>query len=271
VTISVISDLNGADAEKHINISGIFYGLGALAGPVLAGVCLHLGVSWRTVYIALSIICVVMLGVSYLLRVPRVHSESKISFGAFKKIVADWRFMLVCLCVFIYCGAEGSAWGWIAEYMEINLGFPILKQSFAIGAFWLAIVIGRMIVTRVLGKVRPRIVVAVLSVGAAISSFAAAYVSSEAFAWVITVFMGLFYSSLWPVMVGQATMRHQAFSGTSTAIAVSSGGLALGVVPAILGVVTDHFGVFVSQIIPAFFFVAIFVIYVFIARPEISD
>jgi fucose permease len=268
VTLSMISDVNGVGAEKQINISGIFYGLGAMAGPVLAGVFLHFGVSWRMVYIALALICIVMLGVSYFLRIPKVHHEDKISFVAFKKIATDWRFMLICFCVFLYCGAEGAAWGWMAEYMKVNLGFQVLKQSFAIGAFWMAIVVGRFIVTQLHNRVSPRVIIAVLAAGAASASFAAAYVSSEAFAWIIAILMGLFYSSLWPVMVGQALGRHKQFSGTSSAIAVSSGGLALGVVPSALGAVADKFGVFVAQIIPSFFFVVILVVFYFIARPE---
>ena len=42
----------------------------------------------------------------------------------------------------------------------------------------------------------------------------------------------------------------------------------MAVIPALLGVVSENFGVFVAQILPAFFFVVILVVYCFIARPE---
>ena len=271
IAMSLITDVNGLGAERQINTASVFYGLGAVAGPVLAGVCLHYGISWRTVYIALSVICLIGLGVSYLLKMPRPATAEKFSFAGFKRIAKDWRFMLVCVCVFLYCGAEGNAWGWMAQYMKSSLGFSVLKQSYAIGAFWLAIVVGRVIVSRVVRRVRPAIVIAVLCVGGAAVTFASAYIKtigSEAVAWVIAVLMGLFYSAIWPVMVGQGVKRHQALSGTSNAIAIASGGLALAVVPAMLGGVIDAAGEFVAQIIPAFFFVAIIIIYVFIAKPE---
>jgi fucose permease len=107
-----------------------------------------------------------------------------------------------------------------------------------------------------------------LAAGAAVVTFASAFIKSEALIWVVTVLMGLFYSSQWPLMVGQTVKRHVVHSGTTMALMVASGGIAMAVIPALLGVVSENFGVFFSQILPAFFFVIILVVYCFVARPE---
>ena len=115
---------------------------------------------------------------------------------------------------------------------------------------------------------RARTMVGLLAAGAAVVTFVSALIKSEALIWAATVLMGLLYSSQWPLMVGQTVKRHPAQSGTSTALLVASGGISMAVIPALLGVVSENFGVFVAQILPAFFFVVILVVYCFMARPE---
>lgn len=268
VTLSAISDLHPENPEKYVNLNGVFYGLGAMAGPVAAGICIASDVSWRTVYLALGIASTVMLFVSLFAVLPKQSVSERLTIRAIKPILKDWRFLLVCFCIFLYCGAESSAWGWMSEYMQVNLGFTVLKCSLAIGVFWLSITVGRMI-CNVLGRfMRARTMVGLLAAGAAVVTFASALIKSEALIWAATVLMGLLYSSQWPLMVGQTVKRHPAQSGTSAALLVASGGISMAVIPALLGVVSENFGVFAAQILPAFFFVVILVVYCFIARPE---
>ncbi|MGI5848782.1 MAG: MFS transporter [Christensenellales bacterium] len=268
ISISIISDLNQNASDKYINFNGVYYGLGAMAGPVIAGICLSNNVPWRTVYLGLSVVCVVVLLLSFLVRIPRTDITSRISFKGIKKIVKDWRYMLVCLSIFFYSGAECSGWGWMSEYMNVNLGFPVLKSSLAIGVFWLSITLGRIATLPILKKVSSRVVVGVLAVGAALSTFASAFVSGEAFAWIIIVLMGLSYSGQFSIMLGQGGKRHLEYSGTSIALLSGTGGISMAVIPALIGVVADNFGVFISQMLPALLFVLLFFVYCFVAKPE---
>jgi len=268
VTMSAISDLYPENTEKYVNLSSVFYGLGAMAGPVAAGILLSNQVSWRVVYLVLAVTCVLMLAVIAFATMPKNGASSRISLKETALILKDWRFLLVCLCIFLYCGAESSAWGWMSEYMETNLGFTALKCSLAIGVFWLSITVGRIICNGLGRVLSPRALIGLLAAGAAVVTFASAVIKSEALIWAATVLMGLLYSSQWPLMVGQTIKRHVTHSGTSMALLVASGGISMAVIPALLGFVSENFGLFASQILPAFFFVVILVIYCFIARPE---
>ena len=265
---SALIDLNPSAPDKHIIINGAFFGLGAMAGPVIAGFCLNHDISWRTVYMWLAVVGLLVLVPSFFMKIPKAKKAAKISLGAIKNIIKDWRFMLVCFSLFLYCGAEASAWGWMSEYMDVNLGFGVLKSAIAIGVFWLSITIGRLINLPVIKKIRARTVLGVLAAGSAVVTLAGAFVSSEIFAWIIVFLMGLFYSGQNPIMISQAGQRHAEHSGTSIALLVGSCGIGMSTIPALLGVMTDRFGVFVSQIIPAFFFVVILIVYCFIAKPE---
>jgi fucose permease len=156
----------------------------------------------------------------------------------------------------------------MSEYMEVNLGFDVLKSALAIGVFWLSITLGRFVCNWLGRFMSIRAMVGMLAVGAAVVTFAAAFIRSEALIWGVTVLMGLFYSSQWPLMVGQTVKRHATHTGTSMALMVASGGIAMAVIPALLGLISENFGVFISQILPAFFFVIILVVYCFVARPD---
>ena len=267
VMFSLVSDLNPETAARHIVIGSVFYGLGAVFGPVIAGVCLTYAVPWRTVYVGLSAICAVMLAVSFIVRIPKAAQHDKLSLPALKNIVKDWRFMLLCLCVFFYAGGECSAWGWMSKYMDVRLGFTVLKSAIAIGVFWLSIVAGRLVVLHIKASVRT--VVGVLSVCAAVVTFSSAFTEGEVFVWVTTVLMGLTYSGIWPLLMGEAEARHTAHSGTTYALLFTGGGIAMAAIPALVGAAAEAFGVAMMHIIPALLFVGIFVVYLFvIARPE---
>lgn len=266
VSTSIMMDLNPGESQKYILTSSVAYGLGAVFGPVVAGICLQNAVPWRSVYVGLSIVCAVMLAISYLAQIPKVHKTGGITLKAAGLIFRDWRFMLVCACIFLYCGAESSTWGWMSEYMEKGLAFTVLKSSLAIGAFWLSITVGRLICNKIAPHVPARTLVAVLASVSAVVTFVSAFVSSEMFAWVMIVLMGLFYSSQWPLMVGQVVKNHAAYSGTSIAMMACSGGIGMAVIPALLGLIAERFGHFTAQMMPAFFFVGILVLFCVVAR-----
>ena len=270
LSTSTMMDINPGETQKYILTSSVAYGLGAVFGPVAAGICLQNAVPWRSVYVGLSIVCAVMLAISYLAQIPKTHKTSSITFKAAGRIFRDWRFMLACACIFLYCGAEGSAWGWMSEYMEAGLAFTVLKSSLAIGAFWLSITVGRLICNKIAPHVPVRTLVAVLVSVSVVVTFVSAFVSSEIFAWVMIVLMGLFYSSQWPLMVGHVTKRHAAHSGTSIAMMSCSGGIGMAVIPALIGLVAERFGHFAAQMMPAFFFVGILVLFGIVARRDMA-
>lgn len=265
---SVLSDLNPEAVEKYIALNAVFFGLGAASGPVIAGFMLTYGVSWRIVYLGLSAISIVMLFVSFLIKIPRTEKSGEISIPALKTIFKDWRFMLACVSMFLYCGAEATGWGWMSEFMKEKLNFTILKSSLAIGVFWISISVGRALLLPVIKRVNIRIVIGFLSVFAAASTIASALVSGEMFAWLLIILMGLFYSGVGSLIIAQSSKRHIKYSGTSVGLLNSFGGISMAVIPAVLGVVTENFGVFVAQLIPAFLFILVLITYCFIAKPD---
>lgn len=268
LAISVLIDINPDEGERYINLSTIPFGIGAAFGPVAAALFLQNAVSWRSVYVGLAVVCVLMLTISLLIKMPKPKEANAISLKATGTILKDWRFMLVCLCIFLYCGAESSGWGWMSEYTKEGLAFSALKSSIAVAVFWLSITAGRIISYAIFGRISARLLVGIIAGASAVVTFISAYVSSEAFAWIIIILMGLFYSSQWPLMVGQTVNRHSSYTGTSMALLVCSGGIGMAAVPAILGVVSEKFGLFVSQIMPSFLFIAIIIIFCFVARPD---
>ena len=268
IVTSIISDLNPSSTEKHVTINTVFYGIGGMAGPVVAGLLITNGVPWRTVYVGLAVFCIAMLAISFLMRIPKTKTTNQISFTALKSIIKDWRFMLLSVCIFLYGGAECSAWAWMSEYMKYNLSFSVFKSSIGVGVFWLSITIGRIIILRITEKVSARLVMRILALVAAVVTFVSAFVFSEAFAWIVIALMGLFYSSQFPIILGQAGVRHKEYSGTTFAILICSAGIAMAIIPALIGVVTENISVFVAQILPAFLLLILLFVYSFATKPE---
>ena len=268
-----IAELNPAKKSLYINISQIFFGVGALAGPLLAGLLINAGLTWRNVYQLIGALTLVI-GIFFMfVRVPPMpHAENEaISVHGFKKLVSNKLLWILCLCMFLYTGSEVGSWGWMSTFMMEKMQFTLVESSLSVGVFWSSMIVGRLICTSLLSRFKTKYFIIVLAFCSAAATAASGFVPGAAAAWAVIVLMGLSYSSIWPLIIAYGSERMKNSSGTIFALMVGSGGIGMSIIPAIMGFLSERISISFSMISPALFFAIVGIVFLFIDRIQAAE
>jgi len=264
---ALIAALNPERPSYYLNLSQVFFGVGALVGPVAAGLLLSAGVDWRVCYGILGVLTLALAGMFVSIRLPLLSATDRIRWSAFAALMRDRRFLLICLCVLLYTGAEVGSWGWMSTFLTRSAGFSIVESSAAVGVFWAAMTVGRFLCGRLTLRYDLRTIIMTLAGVAVLVTLVSGLVVAKLAVWAVIVGLGLVYSSQWPLIVAYGSERYTASSGTVFALLVGSGGVGTTVVPYLMGVIGEQTSIRAAMISPAILFVAIVAIFWRIERP----
>jgi MFS transporter, FHS family, L-fucose permease len=199
---------------------------------------------WASLYWIFALFTVLMIGVLYLTKLPRIDRSSEESAGSWS-MYGDlfhrpmvWMFFL---CVFAYVGSEQGTADWISKFLSVYHGYdPHTTGATAVSWFWGLMTAGCFIGMGLLKLFDSRKILIGTTIGALVCLTAAllgrANVSVIAFPAI-----GLFASVMWPILVSLAlnsvSEHHGPFAGI-----LSTGIMGGAVVPVIIGRIGDHFG-----------------------------
>lgn len=199
---------------------------------------------WASLYWIFALFTVLMIGVVYLTKLPRVDRSSEESAGSWS-MYGDlvhrpmvWTFFL---CVFAYVGSEQGTADWISKFLSVYHGYdPHTTGATAVSWFWGLMTAGCFIGMGLLKLFDSGKILIGTTIGALVCLTAAllgrANVSVIAFPAI-----GLFASVMWPILVSLAlnsvSEHHGPFAGI-----LSTGIMGGAVVPVIIGRIGDHFG-----------------------------
>ena len=265
---ALVVALNPERPSYYLNMAQVFFGVGALVGPIAAGMLLAAGFDWRLCYAMLGIVALILTVLFVAIRVPELASTDRISWAAFVALVRDRRFLLICLCMMLYTGAEVGSWGWMSTFLTRSLGFSIVESSVAVGLFWAAMTVGRLLCGQLTLRYDLRTIVISLAGLAAVATLASGLVEARAAVWVVIAALGLTYSSQWPLIAAYGSERYTASSGTVFALLVGSGGLGTTVVPYLMGLIGERASIRAAMISPAALFLAIVGIFWWLGQTE---
>ena len=265
---ALVVALNPERPSYYLNMAQVFFGVGALVGPIAAGMLLAAGFDWRLCYAMLGIVALILTVLFVAIRVPELASTDRISWAAFVALVRDRRFLLICLCMMLYTGAEVGSWGWMSTFLTRSLGFSIIESSVAVGLFWAAMTVGRLLCGQLTLRYDLRTIVISLAGLAAVATLASGLVEARAAVWVVIAALGLTYSSQWPLIAAYGSERYTASSGTVFALLVGSGGLGTTVVPYLMGLIGERASIRAAMISPAVLFLAIVAIFWWLGQTE---
>jgi fucose permease len=258
---ALITALNPERPSYYLNLSQVFFGVGAVVGPVAAGVLLAQGGDWRLCYVALGGLTLLITGLFVAIRAPQLAATDRMRWSAFTALVRDRQFQLICLCMLFYTGAEVGSWGWMSTFLTRSIGFSIVESSIAVGVFWTAMTVGRLLCGWLTLRYPLRSIVIALACASAAATLISGFSSAKLVIWVLIAALGLAYSSQWPLIAAYGSERYTASSGTVFALLVGSGGLGTTVVPYLMGLVGEQVNIRAAMISPALLFLAIALIF----------
>ena len=246
----LIAEVFAARSAMALNLLNVFYGVGAVAGPAIAGLSLR---AWGTALLALWIGAAVLLIQAPIImcmatspRLPRRH-EPGASEVTPLRIPLLWLFGALLL---LYVGCETGIGGWLTTYVERTAAIDTTAATLIAGCFWLAITGGRVI-GAFIGSRLPASTLLLWSLcggllGAALLVFSA---GNATLTTVAVIMMGVCFGPIYPTSISIVAATFRRTPGTAVSVASAMGGLGGMVLPWLQGIVLDKSGPTASMLL----------------------
>ncbi len=242
VACAGLTDLHPTKNKLFMNLSQVFYCIGAISVGALVGMLLERGVAWRTFYVVMALFGVALAVCFALSRFPKKDSEVQAKTGPGGMAVVAKLFpkvWLPALAVFLYVFGETALYAFGPNYLK-QLGASDEVSTTSIAVFWFFVVIGRIACSFLPQKQTYEFVIA----GMFLLSCVAACCQTLATGWIggmsLIALNGLGCSGTWPLLISMVATRNFEYSGTATGIVIGIGALACIFSPLTLGSMFDQ-------------------------------
>ena len=212
---TLVADLHDDPERKAsaLNLLGVFFGFGALVLPFSIGALLAT-VGLQGLLFAAAVLCEVTAIVALLQPFPLAKQAHGLPFREMRRFATTPLVVALALLLFFQSGNEFMLGGYFATFLTRELTLPVERASYLLAAYWAAIMLSRLALSRMLLRFGPQ----------------------------RTVFGGAILSALGAVIVALAPSTSVAVAG----VLITAAALA-GIFPTALGIAggafRDHSGV----------------------------
>ncbi len=224
---------NSALAEADdgsLALANGFFGVGAIAGPLIASALVGIGPGWRAAPAVAAVFCACTIPLARSLPAGRLpHSPER--HGA-RGLLRRRLYVLLVAVIAIDIAAEAGLVGWVATYADEARGWPDWLAAAAPMAFWVGVTLSRFI------AVRARLETWSLIPMTAIAGTAATLlllVPGATAAMVLIFIIGCGAGNVFPVVVATSARNFPNDVDTGTAVMLGATGTLEMIVPLILG------------------------------------
>lgn len=230
---ALVSDIGEDRRASVLNLLNLFFGLGGLLTPAIAGFF------FATNTIGLAYLVAALSAVTFIVHattpMPRPTGERGFKASEAGSVLGRPALWLLSLFLFLYVACEVGVWNWLTTYLTTQ-GIPeasalkILSLGFAFG-----MLIGRLVVSRILIKVAAPTVTLYASLLMAVTTYAMLQTSDPTLAAILVFLAGVAMAPVFPTtlaMVGDAFPR---MTATAMGIVITFGWVGLAVSSPIIG------------------------------------
>ena len=188
--------------EKAMLNIGAYFALGVVVAPLVIGVALELGATWRWVFLGEAVFSALVALVLMILPIADVRGRENLRTRQLKQVGATHPRLLglILAATFLYVCVEGTLYVWLAKLQVDSFAAGPGVAALSVTLFWAGITAGRYValpLTRLASPARLLAVFAcVLAFFVAALALAPTLALSETFAF----FAGIGASACWPLI-----------------------------------------------------------------------
>ena len=193
--------------ERIITIFLTFYPIGAFIAPFISSLIISAGFNWRFIYY----IVIFMIAINIILYVSLLGRKSKSAAiqNEEKFPLREIFTILVFLAVFFYCSSETIVATWTPTFLGLARNLSMQPASLALNLFWLFVIIGRLIILIIAGRVKSVKIMVFISTLAVISMLAFSFFYNKYIIFVLISIAGLGYSALFPLLISSGSTLYE--------------------------------------------------------------
>lgn len=193
----IVEDLYPQDNGSKMNLLHAFWPIGTCLTVLVFGELLSRGTPWQTLFIALSII-VLLISLMYPSHKKIELPQSRTDFSHMKDILSLPKFWMLAFALFFAGGAEGAFAFWSASYIQIQ--FNAFPRAAALGTacFALGMAAGRLSSSYLAGKLGLRKLMLISTCLGLVASLSFFLITNLIVLYVFLCAIGLSIACLWP-------------------------------------------------------------------------
>jgi fucose permease len=211
----LVADLH-ADARRKasaLNLLGVFFGVGALFLPLTFGALLA-AVGFGTLLYAAAGLCIATAIYAALLRFPPPKQPQRLPIGEMPRFLTMPVVLAMAFLLFFESGNEFMLGGYISMFATRELGRGVASASWLLASYWAAIMLARILLSRLLLRVSPHAVILGGALAAALGALVVHVAGNSAAAAAGAILTGGALAGIYPSLLGVAGTRFREHSGT---------------------------------------------------------
>jgi fucose permease len=229
---------NPRRVNSVMNISQMFFCLGAVAGPFVAWGLKAAGMDWRSNYVlllVLFIICLVWIGRQQL----PPYQAAPIKGLYLKQLLQDRLFVVLLISIFLYVGIEEGAAFWVTGYISATVQ-TVIPGGFFLASYWLGMAVGRLLFSYLRKNFNTWLVAGLAFSGLFICLLLVMNQAGWNLLWLFLAGFG--FAPAWPVLMMNATIRGKNATNTAMGSMMALGAAGGMAAPFALGQLVDRTG-----------------------------
>jgi fucose permease len=258
---TLVADLHGDPARKAaaLNVLGVFFGFGALLMPFAIGALLT-SVGLNGLLAAGAVLSAATAGLAAVPVFPAPKQAHGVPLAAMRRFAAMPLVLAFAFLLFFQSGNEFLLGGYFSTFLARDMGVTVSTASYVLAAYWGAIMLARIFLSRALLKVGASKTVLVSAVAAAAGALVVSASPSLGVAIAGILITGVALAGIFPTVLGMAGAAFHDHSGTVFGILFTvalSGGM---IVPWVAGHLAEAASLRAVFVLAAGSFVAIAVL-----------
>lgn len=239
-----------------LNLLGVFFGFGALFLPFGLGALTSVFGMAGVLYVAAAP-CVLVAIAAVILVFPAPKQRHGFPLAEMPRFVRMPLVLAFGFLLFFESGNEFALGGYISTFLARDLGLSVAAASYCLAAYWAAIMVVRMVLSRLLLRTSAAAVVIASAGGAAACALLIAVAPNAPVAIAAAVLTGLALGGVFPTVLGMAAARFEEHSGTVFGILFTIGLCGGMTIPWIAGQLAEAAGLRAAFALVAANFVAV--------------
>ena len=271
-------ELNRKSEGLFMNLSQVFFGVGAFAGPFLFIITIKTGIDWKYAFVIsagislINFVYLLFIDISAIERGADNKSQAEIKKTAGKvniKLIPETGepisgkviFLLSMLIIFFYVSTESGISIWTPTFLRINKSFSEILSGEILSFFWLSTVAGRVLIGFLSKKIRILNILIFEVLASILFVILGIYLKNNGLVIMSFILSGLFLSGIWPLIVTYSGLKHPRSENFTVSFIVLAGGVGGLASPFLLGRIISRVNIFVAM---NFVYIFLFFVFIFI-------
>ncbi len=239
VSAAVVSDIKGGASARTMNIVQSLFSLGAVAGPLVSEFFMLRGASWRVVFLTAGLGYLLLYPLLLLSRVPAVKTQEEKK-GNMLRVFKTPMLAFMGVAMFLYVGIESGIAFFIDSFFHLEFSAASIG-AYGIAVFWLCTALSRIAFGQIRFQPQRVVLVGFACITALIVMMF--FAAGEAGMLILCAAAGIACGPLWPIIASLGMGACPEDTGTAMGVISTTGSLGGAALPALIGVLTELFGI----------------------------